>query len=249
MMRSRLRPGPFLVLAALALAPVTCAAGPAGRSHAPAPQRPRAARLLALGDGYTACAGLPAGERWTGRLAARMRRRGLRVDDVRVLAGGGWTTADVVHALDGAELAGPYALVLVQAGAGDHFHAERLDDARARFSVLLARAVDLAGHDPGRVVVLSLPDWTRTPFARERGLAGAGRDLDAWNDALRERVRLVGARWVDVTTAGRSRAEEPGAYAADSLHYAPLVQEAWAAAIDDTLAAAPPFASRPRAQH
>lgn len=184
---------------------------------------------LALGDSYTIGEGVPAEGRWPVQLAAALRGEGLPLADPQILATTGWTTDELSAAMDAAEFAPPYALVSLLIGVNDQYRGRDLADYRAGFRHLLARAVALAGGRPARVLVLAIPDWGVTPFARDSGRDAAriAGELDAYNAAAREDVRQAGAHWVDIAPISR---QHPALLAADGLHPAAAQYGLWAEA-------------------
>jgi lysophospholipase L1-like esterase len=191
-----------------------------------------AASFLALGDSYTIGEGLPETGRWPVQLAAHLHAQGIAIEGPQVIARTGGTTDELSAAMDDAALHPPYALVTLLIGVNNQYRGRPLDEYRAQFGTLLARAVTLAGHDARRVIVVSIPDWGVTPFAR-----GEGRDalqvaqqIDAFNAAAREAADEAHARFVDVT--GLSRAPDVrGLLTADGLHPSGEQYQRWTDAI------------------
>ena len=85
----------------------------------------------------------------------------------------------VSAAMDTATLAPPYDLVSLLIGVNNQYRGRPLAEYRTGFRALLRRAIALACDRPGRVIVVSIPDWGVTPFA-------AGRDRHA--SSLRQRM-------------------------------------------------------------
>ncbi|HET9835304.1 MAG TPA: SGNH/GDSL hydrolase family protein [Rhodanobacteraceae bacterium] len=177
------------------------------------------ASFLALGDSYTIGEGIAESERWPIQLASRLRAQRLAVEDPRIIARTGWTTDELSAAMDVAALHPSCALVTLAVGVNNQYRGRPLDEYRAQFRALLTRAITLAAGDARRVIVVSIPDWGVTPFAR-----GEGRDaqqvaaqIDAFNAVAHDEADAVRARFVDVT--GISRAPDVrGLLAADGLH-------------------------------
>ena len=149
----------------LALAAVLSLLGGA----APPPEPSRPARFLALGDSYTIGEGLVPAEPWPVQLVARLRERGVAVGEPVIIARTGWTVADLADAVAAARPQGSFDLVTLQIGVNDQYQGADPGRYRPAFAALLRRAVALAGGRPERVVVLSIPDWSVTPFAGETG--------------------------------------------------------------------------------
>ena len=130
---------------------------------APSPPDQDAARVLALGDSYTAGEGVTLSESWPQQLAALLRQNGQTVSDLTVVARSGWTSDDLLTGLQEANPQGPYDLVVLLIGANDQFRGYPPESYRSNLSHLLSPAIHLAGGQAGRVVVLSIPDWSQAP--------------------------------------------------------------------------------------
>lgn len=191
---------------------------------------PTRLRYLALGDSYTIGEAVAPTERWPALLAGRLRDEGVAIDEPRIVAVTGWTTDELSAGMDAAALAPPYALVSLQIGVNNQYRGRDAGDYREQFRQLLARAVDLAAGRAGRVVVVSIPDWGVTRFARDdaRGGERIGRELDEFNAIACEEAERVGAHWVDITPISR---RHPAAVAADGLHPSAAQYALWVEAI------------------
>jgi len=179
-----------------------------------------AAPFLALGDSYTIGEGVEADQRWPAQLARRLRARGVALDDPDVVATTGWTTDELAAAMDARGFAPPYALASLLIGVNDQYRGRPQASFVDGFRVLFARAVALAGDAPRRVLVVSIPDWGVTRFAREqaRDPRAIAAEIDAFNAAARDIAQAAGSAFVDVTAASREAGEQPGMLVADGLH-------------------------------
>ncbi|MEO6968359.1 MAG: SGNH/GDSL hydrolase family protein [Rhodanobacteraceae bacterium] len=188
--------------------------------------------FLALGDSYTIGEGVPANENWPSQLAARLRADGIAVDDSRIIARTGWTTDELSAAMDAAALHPPYALVTLSIGANNQYRGRPLAEYREQFHGLLMRAIALAGNQAQRVIVVSIPDWGVTPYARgeRRDPAQIATQIDAFNQAAREETQAMQARWVDVTGISRAPSTR-NLLAVDGLHPSAAQYTHWVEAI------------------
>lgn len=176
-----------------------------------------ALHYLALGDSYTIGEAVAAHQRWPAELVQRLRRAGVVIDDPRIIAVTGWTTDELAQGMDAASLAPTYDLVTLQIGVNNQYRGHTTDDYRDQFASLLARAIMLAGGHAAHVVVVSIPDWGVTRFAREQGRDSAtiAAELDAYNAIARDESHRAGARFVDITGISRQHPEQ---VAEDGLH-------------------------------
>lgn len=184
---------------------------------------------LALGDSYTIGEAVAAEGRWPVRLAASLRAQGVPLAEPQILATTGWTTDELSAAMDAATFEPPYDLVSLLIGVNNQYRGRSADEYREEFHRLLARAVALAGGRPGRVLVLSIPDWGVTPFARDSGrdLAVIAAELDEFNAVAQEETARAGAAFVDITPISRAH---PALLADDGLHPSGAQYALWAEA-------------------
>lgn len=187
-------------------------------------------KYLALGDSYTVGEGVPASARWPDAMARTLREAGIPLEDPRVIARTGWTTEELASGIDVEEPLGCFDFVTLLVGVNDQYRGRSIADYRCEFGALLRRAIAFAGGDPGRVMVLSIPDWGVTPFARAEGRdAGeVAAAIDACNAEARAIAGRHGVAFVDITGTSRERGAEPGMLVDDQLHPSPAMHALWA---------------------
>lgn len=183
---------------------------------------------LALGDSYTIGEGVPENDRWTHQLAGLLRQAGVNIGNPTTLARTGWTTAELQAAVRGSNLTGTYDLVTLLIGVNNQYRGESLERYRQEFRELLTTCVQFAGNQPPHVVVLSVPDWGVTPFARDRDQARMAQEIDAFNAVARVECAPVGIAFVDITPLSRQAAQDASYLATDELHYSGRMYLEWA---------------------
>ena len=189
--------------------------------------------FLALGDSYTIGEGVAKNQSWPNQLAARL---GLAAPEI--VAQTGWTTDELSAAMDAHTFHPPYALVTLLIGVNNQYRGRDLANYREEFTTLLQRAIELAGGESQRVVVVSIPDWGITPFARGRDARAIAREIDAYNAANREIAGNAYARYADVTGISRDRGEREDMLVGDGLHPSAAMYTRWLAAIEPAAQAA-----------
>ncbi len=177
-------------------------------------------RYLALGDSYTIGEGIDASGRWPRQLAAGLRAAGIAIAEPRILATTGWTTDELSAAMDAAEPLGQWDFVSLLIGVNNQYRGLPLADYARGFDALLARATALAGGRARRVLVLSIPDWGVTPFARRelRSPRRIAAELDACNAAAAERCHARGIAFVAIPKISRDGGDAAAMLADDGLH-------------------------------
>ncbi|HEX7341899.1 MAG TPA: SGNH/GDSL hydrolase family protein [Rhodanobacteraceae bacterium] len=186
-------------------------------------------RFLALGDSYTIGEGVAEAARWPMQLATRLRAAGLAIDDPQIIAVTGWTTDELATGMDDATFTPPYALVTLLIGVNNQYRGRDAADYRAEFRALLARAITLAGDDTRHVLVVSIPDWGVTRFAREQGRDGSAIAvaIDVFNAAAHAEAEHAGSHWIDITAISRQCGDAAHMLATDGLHPSAVQYEHW----------------------
>ena len=186
--------------------------------------------FLALGDSYTIGESVDPSMRWPVLLAAAANKIGLTVEDPVIIARTGWTTDELSEGIEAADLTGTFDLVSLLIGVNNQYRGREIEEYRDQFLALLSRAVAFAGGDPGRVLVLSIPDWGATPFAEGRDRGHVASEIDAFNEVNRTESEGAGVRYLDVTKISREAATDPALVAEDGLHPSGTMYARWAEA-------------------
>jgi lysophospholipase L1-like esterase len=189
--------------------------------------RTGALSYLALGDSYTIGESVSADQRWPVQLAARLREDGLDVADPEIIAQTGWRTDDLDRAITRADPQGPYALVSLLIGVNNQYQGRTAAAYEPEFTALLGRAIGFASGDASRVIVLSIPDWGATPFARSSDRTSIAQQIDTFNAVNRAASEKAGVRYVDVTPVSRLAPQQPDLVAEDGLHPSGKMYSEW----------------------
>ena len=187
-------------------------------------------KYLALGDSYTIGEGVPRDGRWPELMARALRAEGIALEDPRIIAKTGWTTDELATAIDCEEPLGHFDFATLLVGVNNQYRGRSVAEYRGEFAELLRRAIRFAGTDAGRVMVLSIPDWGVTPFARaeKRDPAQVAAEIDAFNAAARQVAEQHGVAFVDITGTSRECGGEDAMLVADKLHPSVAMHASWA---------------------
>lgn len=193
----------------------------------PAPTGP-AIDFLSLGDSYTIGQGVAEADRWSVQLAQLAQVKGINLQAPDIIARTGWTTGELQAAIAAANVQKTYGLVSLLIGVNNQYRGMPLEAYQADFRALLKTAIHFAGDRPGRVVVLSIPDWGRSPYALGRDQAKIGAEIDQFNAVARQESQLAGVAFVDITPLTRNAAGDASQFTMDGLHYSGTHMRLWA---------------------
>ena len=174
--------------------------------------------FLALGDSYTIGESVPPADRWPMQLANQIRSGGIDLGDPLIIARTGWTTGNLLAAMDAAKLTDKFDLITILIGVNNQFQGRSEDEYRSQFVELLHRAIALANGNASHVVVLSIPDWGVSPFGRQVDGKKIAAAIDRFNQINREETAKIDAVYVNITPSSRRAATQPDWFADDGLH-------------------------------
>jgi lysophospholipase L1-like esterase len=193
--------------------------------------------LLALGDSYTIGEGVPAEESFPHQAVRLLQNAGQSFRPPEILARTGWTTDELAAAMAAKDWLGrgsreaPYDFVTLLIGVNNQYRGRDVQEYAGQFESLLKEVMRLGG----RVIVLSIPDWSVSPFAhtylpdaKGRTIADVASAIDAFNATAAGIARRYDVTFIDITTHGRIAGAAPAHYTADGLHPAAGIYRFWA---------------------
>ncbi len=189
-----------------------------------------AIRYLALGDSYTIGESVPTADRWPDQLARFLEVEGIQTD-LTLIARTGWTVDELWQGVQANLPEGPYDLVTLLIGVNDQYRGYLSDGYREDFRFMLKKAIEYAGGNPGKVIVLSIPDWGATPFAATRDRELISQQIDQFNAVNLEETQIAGAHYVDVTDISRMAIDHSDLITADRLHPSGKMYTLWVAVV------------------
>jgi lysophospholipase L1-like esterase len=173
---------------------------------------------LALGDSYTIGEGVPLYDSYPYQAVQLLRKAGRNFYAPEIIARTGWTTDELAAAIARTRLLPRYDLVTLLIGVNNQYRGRDPGEYGVQFEQLLHQAIGLA-QPSGRVIVLSIPDWSVSPFAKDQGkdreeIATA---INSFNTLARQITDEQGLPFIDIT--GHSRTQgSPEHFTADGLH-------------------------------
>lgn len=185
-------------------------------------------KYLALGDSYTIGEGVEYGGNFPNQLVAMLRVEGIPTDEVEIIARTGWTTFELQAYLEQYPPSLPvYDIVTLLIGVNNQYRGLSVEQYAADFESLLQYAIGKAGDQKERVVVLSIPDWGVTPFAKNRDRDGIAKKIDLFNSVKKEICDAYQITFIEITEDSRKAAEDEDLLAPDGLHPSGYMYASW----------------------
>lgn len=185
--------------------------------------------ILALGDSYTIGESVEEKERWPNHLQTLLNRENIPCAPPTIVAQTGWTTDELKAAIAQQDLKPSYDLVTLLIGVNNQYRGRDAEQYRTELRELIHFAISKAHGDPNRVLLLSIPDWGVTPFAKGRDQAKIAREIDLYNRIKKEEAEKAKVHFVDITDITRNiDGEKADLIANDGLHPSGKMYLEWA---------------------
>lgn len=186
---------------------------------------------LALGDSYTIGEGLPLHESFPSQVIQLLRKQGHHFNAPEIVAKTGWTTAELAEHILHNSLNEKYDFVTLLIGVNNQYRNLLPSDYASDFEFLLRKAIHFSGEQPGKVMVLSIPDWGVTPFAKGKDSKKIGAAIDELNDINKQLSQKYKVAYIDITNGTRQAINDASLLTTDKLHYSAKLYLEWAGMI------------------
>ncbi|MGH1385509.1 SGNH/GDSL hydrolase family protein [Kordia sp.] len=182
---------------------------------------PRAYTILSLGDSYTIGQSVCETCHFPAQLKDSLVAKFPAADSfsLELIAQTGWTTTNLLNAVEGENLTNTYDLVTLLIGVNNQFQSKPFSLYEEEFPVLVAKAVELAKGDINNVVVVSIPDYAYTPFGQDYGYSPeTSQEIDQYNNFASNYCNQNGITFVNITDITRQGLINTNLVSQDQLH-------------------------------
>ena len=187
---------------------------------------------LAIGDSYTIGEQVPAKDNFPNQVYSLMKKDFSDFTEPRIIAKTGWTTDELEKGIIAADKTEPlqasYDFVSLLIGVNNQYRGRTVENYKPEFEELLKKAIRFAGNKANHVVVVSIPDWGVTPFAKGRDRNKIAKEIDAYNAANKEITLRYNVHYIDITPWTREAATDLTLLAGDGLHPSGKEYKRWA---------------------
>lgn len=193
---------------------------------------------LALGDSYSIGEQVLPAENFpnqTVTILNKTTREGAQFASPEIIAKTGWTTDELDTAIDAAHLLKQYDIVSLLIGVNNQYRGRTKKNFKIEFEHLLQRAIQFANNKPNHVFVLSIPDWSVTPFAEGRDRKQIATQIDDYNHICERSTTAFKAHFIDITTSQRADGDKKEFVAPDGLHPSGKEYQKWATKLSDLI--------------
>ena len=176
-------------------------------------------RYLALGDSYTIGQSVCETCRFPEQLKSAITADTNTEVNLKVIAQTGWTTTNLLSAINAENPTSDYDLVTLLIGVNNQYQHKPFSLYETEFPVLVNKAIALAKGDRSNVIVVSIPDYAYTPFGQNNAdPATISNQIDQYNAFAKTYCEQHNIVFIDITDITRNGLENPELVANDGLH-------------------------------
>lgn len=187
---------------------------------------------LALGDSYTIGESVDVSLRWPVQLVDSLRIKGVSIAYPKIIATTGWTTRNLLTAMDGQLGNEKYDLVSVLIGVNNQYQGRSIEEYETELREVFNRAVALSKNGNEGVFGLTIPDYGATPFGASNA-EGIGKELEAFNEVFKKVASEFNIEVYDITPLSLQAKENASLVATDGLHPSGQMYSLWVEEIVD----------------
>ncbi len=184
--------------------------------------------FLALGDSYTIGQSVQPVERFPAQSASFLIKDSIKFSPIQYIATTGWTTTNLQSAIALQKPPHNYDIVTLLIGVNDQYQHMDTGMYRIKFSQLLDSAIAYSDNRISRVFVLSIPDYSVTPFVYPADKARVSMEIDWFNAINKQITSQRNIAYINITPSTRQGATDPTLIANDGLHPSAKEYSKWA---------------------
>ena len=179
---------------------------------------------LALGDSYTIGESVKESERWPVQLSNSLRNK---LNKPVIIAKSGWTTDKLIDTLNKINFNKKFDFVSLLIGVNNQYRGRSVENFKEGFTILLKKSIEYANYKKERVMVVSIPDWGVTPFAKNKNRTIIGNEMDAFNKVIHDECMKNNITFFNITEISRKAVNDNSLIAEDGLHPSKKMYKQW----------------------
>ncbi len=178
---------------------------------------PEKIKILSLGDSYTIGQSVCQDCKFPSQLADSLKKRHNSLDiDLKVIATTGWTTTNLINAINNENLDSNYSLGTLLIGVNNQYQGKPFSLFETEFPFLVDRFINYLNGNKDRLIILSIPDYAFTPFGQ--GNTTITKELETYNNFIKEYCKSRNITFLNITDITQEGIKNPELVASDGLH-------------------------------
>jgi lysophospholipase L1-like esterase len=175
-------------------------------------------KILSLGDSYTIGESVCEKCRFPEQLKDSLTQNFEKdtIFSLQVIANTGWTTTDLIYAVNDKNISSDFDLVTLLIGVNNQFMGKKFSVYENEFPALVSKSIKATNNNKNNVIVISIPDYSFTPLGQ--GNTTISQEIDTYNKFAKNYCAKNGITFVNITDITREGLTNPTLVASDNLH-------------------------------
>lgn len=190
---------------------------------------------LALGDSYTIGEGVSLTESFPYQVVHLLRSKEFNFSAPEIIAKTGWTTDELQDAINKITLLSKYDFVTLLIGVNNQYRGRDALEYKEQFEELLKKAIELANGKKEHVMIVSIPDYSVTPYANSMDTEKIAKEIEVFNGIDKALSIQYKVQYVDITETSRNAKGNPTLITSDGLHPSEKEYAKWAEKIVEVI--------------
>jgi len=173
---------------------------------------------LALGDSYTIGEAISLNKSFPYQVVQLLRSKEFNFGAPEIIAKTGWTTDELLDAITQSTLLSKYDFVTLLIGVNNQYRGRDAVEYKEQFEELLKKSIEFANGKKEHVIIISIPDYSVTPYAKSMDTEKISKELEVLNSINKALSIQYKVQYVDIATDFKEAKNDPALIAQDGLH-------------------------------
>lgn len=181
---------------------------------------------LALGDSYTIGESVNAKQNFPAQLKQKLLAENFEIN-VHIIAKTGWTTRDLIENIEKENPGNNYDLLTLLIGVNNQYQGKDTTTYKTELKLLIGKATVLAQGKKENVLLISIPDYGVTPFAKSKHPVKISQEIAHFNQIKKTEAEKAGIKWIEITEISKLAKTDLALLANDQLHPSTKMYKMW----------------------
>lgn len=191
--------------------------------------------FLALGDSYTIGEAVPLTESFPYRVVQLLRKKEYNFNAPEVIAKTGWTTDELQDAITNYIFLSRYDFVTILIGVNNQYRGRDAIEYKQHFEEILKKAIELANGKKEHVIVISIPDYSTTPYAATMDTDKIAKEVEVFNGINKALSIQYKVNYADIALGIKDSKNDASLMTQDGLHPSDKEYTKWAEKIAEII--------------
>lgn len=184
--------------------------------------------LLCMGDSYSIGEGVTITSSFPYQAVSLLRESGYQFCAPEIIAKTGWTTDELQSGMDGFKFLDKYDFVTLLVGVNNQYRGREFIEFKQHYENLLNQAIKLNGNHKKKIILITIPDYSATPFAVNSNREVISHEIELYNNLIKALAVQYHVHILELATLPMETLLPEQLLAQDKLHPSADQYKIWA---------------------